>query len=155
MKVLLEEKVLKLFNTRQLFQDVLNLFDEYNTKQFMLNDAVYKSLDSSHLEKLIGQKGKTDSVWKSVLVCDKYLNDVSEFKRKIQMLKMQMTDDELIIFNYSLEEREIDKVIMNRINKSNHKYYQIKKSCYLKIALTFGLVCSIEENAYLEATQII
>lgn len=29
---------------------------------------------------------------------------------------------------------------MDRICKSEHKYYQIKKSCYLKIALSFGLI---------------
>ena len=40
-------------------------------------------------------------------------------------------------------------------NKSPHKYYQIKKSCYLKIALLFRLVPSIEENSCLEITQMI
>jgi len=32
MKVLLEERLLNQYNTRQLFTDVLRLFDEFNTK---------------------------------------------------------------------------------------------------------------------------
>ena len=71
---------------------------------------------------------------------EEYFDYVFNFENKIKYLKTQFTDDEAIIFHYSIEERELDKEIMDRICKSEHKYYQIKKSCYLKIALCFGLI---------------
>ena len=156
MKVLLEERLLNQYNTRQLFTDVLRLFDEFNTKQFFAQEYLYKfSKDTTDLNSFISQNSKSDPTWKSLVIKDKFVKYVIDFERKMEFIKTQLTEDEFIIYKYSLEEREMDKVIRNRINKSEHKYYQIKKSCYLKIALLFRLVPSIEENSCLEITQMI
>ena len=49
------------------------------------------------------------------------------------------TEDEMLIFEYSVEKQEKDAVVQEVIRRYDKPYYNIKKSCYLKIYLTFGL----------------
>ena len=156
MRVLLEERIMNQYDTRQLFEEVIKLFDDFNAKQFFAQEYLCKiSKDVINLKSLNHKKMKKDLTFRTVLKRDQCLNYVVDFEKKIEFLKSQLTDDEMIVYTYSLEERELDNIILNRLNKSPHKYYQIKKSCYLKIALLFRLVPSIEENSCLEITQMI
>ena len=75
----------------------------------------------------------------------KYVND---FDAKIKYLKLNLTDDELTIFRYGIEERETDKELMDRIRKSYKTYLIIKKSCYIKIALRFSLVKNMDKAIF-------
>lgn len=141
MKALLNDNSVEKFKARELFNQVLNLFDEYNINQLTVQHIAEESLvRNQEVREECFQSGKSDPTWKATLKSDKYVDYVLNFERKIQFLKTQFTDDELIIFKYSIEERELDKEIMVRVAKSDHKYYQIKKSCYLKVALSFGLI---------------
>ena len=65
--------------------------------------------------------------------------EIEDFKFKVKYLKAQLTNEELMIFNHSIIERELDKMIMPIINKYSHSYYEIKISCYLKVAICFGI----------------
>ena len=56
-----------------------------------------------------------------------------------------MTNDEKIIYEYSIEKKETDSVVQSIIKKYGKTYYHIKKSCYLKIYLYFNLD---DENSY-------
>jgi len=52
------------------------------------------------------------------------------------------------IYNHSVIGREQDKQIRDRICKTDRTYYPIKKSCYVKIALRFGLVDGFTKNVF-------
>ena len=82
MKVLLEERLLNQYNTRQLFTDVLRLFDEFNTKQFFAQEYLYKfSKDTTDLNSFISQNSKSDPTWKSLVIKDKFVKYVIDFER--------------------------------------------------------------------------
>ena len=141
MRALLNEKSVEKFNTKVLYKEVIGLFDEYNINQLTIQDIAEESLGRKlEVREECFQHTKSDPTWKATLKSDKLVDSVIKFENKIKYLKTQFTDDEAIIFHYSLEERELDKEIMDRVCKFDHKYYQIKKSCYLKVALSFGLI---------------
>lgn len=141
MRALLNENSVERFDAKQLYKKIIDLFDEYNINQLTIQQIAEESLvRNSEFREECFQKTKSDSTWKAVVKSDKNFDYVFNFENKVKYLKTQFTDDEAIIFHYSIEERELDKEIMDRICKSEHKYYQIKKSCYLKIALSFGLI---------------
>lgn len=71
-----------------------------------------------------------------------------DFDAKIKYLKLSLTDDELKIFHYGIEERETDKELMDRISKSYKTFLIIKKSCYIKVALRFSLVRNMEKTIF-------
>ena len=119
MKALIDEKGVEKFKTKDLYLNVLNTFDDYNLKQFAFEPLNYPD---------------------SLTVNSDVSDYIEKFKSKLNFVKSQFTDDEDIIYKLSIEERRQDKEIMIELCKSAHRYYEIKKSCYLKLALTLGLL---------------
>lgn len=141
MRALLNEKSVQKFNAKKLYKEIINLFDEYNINKLTIQNIAQESLTrNQQLREECFQHGKSDPTLKAAIKSDKYVAYVIAFENKIEFLKTQFTDDEAVIFHHSLEERELDKEIMDILCKNDHKYYQIKKSCYLKIALCFGKI---------------
>ena len=54
----------------------------------------------------------------------------------------------MTIYKYSILAREQDKEIRDRICKTDKTYYPIKKSCYVKFALRFGLVDGFTKKVF-------
>lgn len=141
MKVLINEELTENFNSKVLYSKVLRLFTEYNMRQFAVRSKIYSpykentTINENELTKITRSEE-----FKDIIETDENLNYLLEFENRIEFIKNQLTPDEEIIYKYSIEEGELDKVIMDRLCKSGHKYYEIKKSCYLKIALSFGLI---------------
>ncbi len=149
MRALLAKKYIDDFDMKQISKDVFELFDEYNYKKELAQQYLYGSL--SHEIKDMPethQHGNSDPVYKAAIKREKLLNYVSNFDTKIKYLKLSLTDDELKIFHYGIEERETDKEVMDRICKSYKTYLVIKKSCYIKIALRFSLVKDMEKAVF-------
>lgn len=148
MRALLNENSVEKFNAKILYKEIIDLFDEYNINKLTIQNIAQESLTRNQERREESfQRGKSDPTWKATVKSDKYVDYVIDFEKKLDFLKTQFTDDEAIIFHYSLEERELDKEIMDRVCKTEHKYYQIKKSCYLKIALCFGKIKPKEPKA--------
>lgn len=155
MRALLTNDSVEPFNAKDLYSKVIDKFDEYNSKQFAIQSIAQESLTrKQEIREECFQQIKSDPTWKATVKSDKILDFVNDFDSKIRFLKTQFTEDEEIIFRYSLEERELDKVIMDRVCKSEHKYYEIKKSCYLKVALCFGLI-KLRTNAKTKAVPMV
>ena len=147
MKVLINEELTESFNSKVLYSKVLRLFTEYNMRQFAIRSKMYSPYeDSTTINEQTLTRISSNGELKNIILNDENLNYILEFENKIEFIKSQLTPDEEIIYKYSIEEGELDKVIMDRLCKSGHKYYEIKKSCYLKIALSFGLVGLKEEQ---------
>ena len=141
MRALLTSDSVEPFNTKDLYTKVIEKFDEYNSKQFAIKHIAQESLSRNQdFDEKVFKQIKSDPTVKATIKSDSLLDFVNDFDKKIDFLKSQFTEDEKIIFHYSLEEREIDKVIKENLGKTDHKYYAIKKSCYLKVALCFGLI---------------
>ena len=74
-----------------------------------------------------------------------YLN---QFDKKLEHVKERFTDEELTIFKYSVLARASDKEMRDRICKTDKTYYPIKKSCYVKLALSFDLIDGFTKKVF-------
>lgn len=149
MRALLAKKYINDFDIKEISKDIFELFDKYNYKKELAQQYLYGSLSRKLQDTPESHKGGTsDPVYKAAIKREKLLDYVNEFDTKIKFLKSSLTDDELAIFHYGIEERETDKEIMDRICKSYKIYLIIKKSCYIKVALRFSLVRNMDSIVF-------
>ena len=150
MIALLAKKYIKNFNMKQINKEVTDLFDKYNLKKQLADQY----LDEAFKRELKGEEGAcsirrhSNPTAKSAASREKLLEYIDNFDTKIKFLKSNLTDDELIIFHYGIEEKETDTEIMDRVCKSYKTYLIIKKSCYIKVALRFNLVKNAENTIF-------
>lgn len=151
MKTLVDESKIEEFDAKKLFREVREKFDEYNINQLAMRDCAEEALvkDMKLHEECFTQIN-SDPTLKAAIKSEKIADKVFKFESDIKYVQTQFTDDESIIFNYSIIQRELDKVIMERMCKDSHRYYTIKRSCFLKIGLRLGLV----EPKKVEITEV-
>lgn len=138
MKVLLNNKYLEEFDTKLLTKEVYNLFDDYNfINELVASNTIEENKNYLEIKKI--SKGNYSEELKKVTKIENYIIYLQEFNKKLEALKKSFTEEELIIFTYGVEERECDKELCDRICKSYKTYINIKKSCFVKIALRFNL----------------
>ncbi len=140
MKMLIDENLVCPFCARELYKKVLNLFDDYYIHKLTADHPLMQKAYLQKSQEEFHQKKNFDSTFYSVLQHEKALNYIEKFEKQIEYIKEHFTAEENIIFTLSVMERKPDKSIIIELNKSEHYYYKIKKSCYLKIALRFELI---------------
>ena len=116
--------------------------EKYKDAELKLNE--FSVPTHFHDMSVINMKFSDDSIIVRFSLA-KYLD---EFDRKLEYLLSTLTADELKIYNYSVLAREQDKQVRDRICKTDKTYYPIKKSCYVKLALRFGLVDGFTKNVF-------
>lgn len=150
MKALLKKKYIEEYNLKSVTKAVLNLFDDYNYKINISYDYLGKQLNHELYEIPVhsGKSKKQDEISKIVEKRENVLNYINEFDRKLKILKNEFTSEELAIFKYCIIERAMDKEVMDQIAKTEKTYYNIKKSCFVKIALRYNLVDGYSKKVY-------
>ena len=138
MKALISKKYLDSFDMKELSKAVFELFDDYNFICSLVKAHMIEN--SNNINNSKNKFNSSSEELKSVLKRESYVKYLNEFDRKIEDLKSSFTDDELKVFQYSIEDRETDKELCDRILKTYKTYFAIKKSCYVKVALKFNLL---------------
>lgn len=150
MKVVLKPEYLQEYNERQIVAAVYNLFDDYNYKKLILkgyfddtsnHDLNYKPEDLRYRKNSDYVSSKSEEKEKVQAYIDK-------FEKKLNIVLEKLTDEEKIIYKYSIRQRLRDKEIFDKVCKQDKKYYQIKKSCFVKFALSFDLVDGFTKNVF-------
>lgn len=150
MQVEFKKKYLDEYDLKAIVKAVYNLFDDYNYKKAIAQeylDSIYQHRLTDKPEYSKHHK-KIDSTYNTVEKRDKVVNYLNEFDRKLEFLLSTFTPEEMKIYNHSVIGREQDKQIRDRICKTDRTYYPIKKSCYVKIALRFGLVDGFTKEVF-------
>lgn len=150
MKVELKKKYLDEYDLKVIAKAVYNLFDDYNYKKAIAQeylDSIYQRKSNSE-PACSKYRKKIDSTYEIVKKREKVVKYLDEFDRKLDYLLSTLTADELKIYTYSVLAREQDKQVRDRICKTDKTYYPIKKSCYVKLALRFGLVDGFTKNVF-------
>lgn len=141
MRALITASMVEPFNTKELYNKVIDKFLDYSLKKITINSIAEESLSrNTEIHEECHTQNTSNPTWKATVKSDKLLDEIIEYENKINFLKTQFTKEEQIIYDDSIVERELDKVIMDKVCRDPHKYYQVKKSCYLKVALCFGLI---------------
>lgn len=150
MKVELKKKYLDEYDLKVIAKAVYNLFDDYNYKKAIAQeylDSIYQR--KSNNEPVYSKhRKKIDSTYEIVKKRERVVKYLDEFDRKLDYLLSTLTADELKIYTYSVLAREQDKQVRDRTCKTDKTYYPIKKSCYVKLALRFGLVDGFTKNVF-------
>lgn len=150
MQVEFKKKYLDEYDLKAIVKAVYNLFDDYNYKKAIAQeylDSIYQHRLTDKPEYSKYHK-KIDSTYNTVEKREKVVNYLNEFDRKLEFLLSTFTAEEMKIYNHSVIGREQDKQIRDRICKTDRTYYPIKKSCYVKIALRFGLVDGFTKDVF-------
>lgn len=138
------------YDLKTIVKAVYNLFDDYNYKKAISQEY----LDSIYQHRLVDKpeyskyRRNMDSMPIIVEKKEKVAEYLKEFDRKLEHLLSTLSKNEKKVYDYSITLREHDKVVRDRICKTDKTYYSIKKSCYVKIALRFGLVDGFTKNVF-------
>lgn len=148
MRALLKNVYLKNYNTRFLVRLVHDLYDDYNYKRFLSRNIYDSALKKSLLfrEEDLSYHKKSDPTEQTFKLKQEIDEFINLFNRKVELMLEEFTDDEKRIYNDCIINRLSDKVVKDRICKTDKTYYRIKKSCYLKVVLCFELVDGYEKN---------
>lgn len=150
MQVEFKKKYLDEYDLKAIVKAVCNLFDDYNYKKAVAQeylDSAYQH-NLSYKPEYSKYHKKIDSTYNIVEKRDKVVNYLNEFDRKLEFLISTFTPEEKVIYTHSVIGREQDKQIRDRICKTDKTFYPIKKSCYVKIALRFGLVDGFTKEVF-------
>lgn len=139
MKALLSKKYLENFDMKKLSKEIIALFDDYNFLKSLVKAQIVVSFNEKFIDDM-NYKHYNDYTMGQMLKKSNYNMFVKEFEKRIEIVKGSFTNDEIMIFTYSIENREADKIVCDRICKSYKTYFTIKKSCYAKLAIQFNLL---------------
>jgi len=150
MQVEFKKQYLDEYDLRPLVKAVYNLFDDYNYKKAIAQeylDSIYQHRISDKPEYSKYHK-KVDTTYNTVEKREKVVNYLKDFDKKLDYLLSTLSEDERKVYKYSIIAREKDNVVRDEICKTDKTYYLIKKSCYVKFALRFGLVDGFTKNVF-------
>ncbi len=137
MKQLLKENYMSGCNKKRIRRAVLDLFDEIKYYEMLLEES-FVTNEGKTLP--IKTTNVSDPISGTLNSLEKMANIVNAFYKKVDSVKETFTEDELVVFECSVEKREKDEIIMCTKFKNAQKYYQIKNSMYFKLAIKFKIV---------------
>ena len=71
-----------------------------------------------------------------IVECKEYIESMN---KQFKSLRLKLTSDEKIIFNYSILSRHTDEEIAEKLSIDKSNIYIRKKSCYVKVAKYFHI----------------
>lgn len=139
MKVLLSKECLSKYELKEIIKRVHQLFENYNSKKMCFNFLCEETLSSHRSKETVMKQGLSNPVMEATIRREKLMSELDSFKTKLRTLKATFTAEEKLIFKYCIEERKTECELCDLLNRSSKTIRWIKKSCYVKIALQFGL----------------
>ncbi|MCI9234191.1 MAG: hypothetical protein HFH08_06365 [Bacilli bacterium] len=140
MKILLSKECLSKYELKEIIKNVHQLFDEYNSKKILVKFYREEVL-SAHINKeFVHNKKVSNPVLTATLKREPLIIEIQNFNTKLRTLKANFTEEEKKIFKYCIEERKTECELCDLLHSSVKTVRWIKKSCYVKTALRFGLI---------------
>ena len=120
-----------------------DIIDRNNIKDIALLENIIKYL-ANNIGSSISSNKISDITGSAVTTKESLKSLVNIFEKRMEYVKKLFTEDEKLIFEYSIEKQRPDLYVQNIVKKYDKTFYSLKKSCYLKIYLYFKL----DENSY-------
>lgn len=139
MKVLLSKECLSKYELKEIIKRVHQLFEDYNSKKMWLNFICEKTLSSHKNEEVFLKQNISNPVMEATIRREQLMTELDSFNTKLKLLKTTFTREEKLIFKYCVEERKQEYELCTLLHRSVKTVRWIKKSCYIKIAIQFGL----------------
>lgn len=144
--ILISKVYLEKLDMEKIKRDVLKLFDVYD--YMVVLSKQYEASKSMNIKEECFVQKKKDPVFEQTARLIRASEYVEKFDKKIEALKETLTEEELIIFQMRILKRKTIADTCNVLGKSYKGMLNIKKSCYVKVALAFGLLDMDENELY-------
>ncbi len=144
-RALLKLSYIENFNMKKLTNAIFQEFDKYNYEINVAQSYIDSMLGSGDIQVVSNNRGKSQPVLSIVEKRQKILDEIDAFEKKIKEVKAILSDDELLVFHYSIEERETNAQVSDRMCRSMKTFLHIKKSCFVKVALKLGLTDNLDK----------
>lgn len=137
---LLKNSVIDLFNYELLRLKVLAHFKEYYEKRTMIDviEASYSSPQANDNMGIFSSRISNPTAQKGTKAIE-YKNYLESVEITLRPLKLRLTKDEKIILEESILSRHTDDDLALALSIDKSCIYHRKKSCYIKVALYYGL----------------
>lgn len=133
------------YSTRLVTKKVNDLIEAYNDVLLAIDDFDIKLSFGERDETSFISSNKISDITGSAVTTKESLKSlVNIFEKRMEYVKKLFTEDEKLIFEYSIEKQRPDLYVQNIVKKYDKTFYSLKKSCYLKIYIYFKL----DENSY-------
>lgn len=122
-----KDRVLKFFSKYRLYTlKIHTISDSYNCSFINDNMGIFSCKKNDSTAKKAMQ----------LLECEEYVNKMN---KQFKSLRYKLTNDEKIIFNYSILSKHTDEELADRLCLDKSSIYHRKKSCYIKVAQYFNI----------------
>lgn len=137
---LYDMEILELYDYSKTRSEVLNYFAKYRTYVIKIESLrnVYRCpLGNDNMG--IFSSGKCDPTSDAATKTTEYSNYIDFMNKKLKTLRLRLTDDEKVIFNYSILSKHTDEELADRLALEKSSIYHRKKSCFIKVAQYFRI----------------
>lgn len=148
MRVLLAKEYVDKFYLKEISKRIYKKFDEYNYKVFLAKNYYGKTTSTIKEVAISNSFSISNPTQQTTIKREELLNEIKKFSIKIKNFKSTLTEDEKAVFKYGIEQRLTDNEIADAIAKSLKTTRQIKRSCYVKVALHFNLIKKDDKAVY-------
>ncbi len=134
------KEILDEYNYPETRDKVLNYFAKYRTysiKVEEISDAYNSPLSNDSMG--IFSSNISDPTSKRALKIIEYQDYIDSMNKQFVSLRLKLTSDEKIIFNYSILSNYTDEELAEKLSLDKSNIYQRKKSCYIKVAKYFHI----------------
>lgn len=135
--LLLKNEVLRKYDSKKVTNAVNFLFQIYYETLFIVSD--YDFIVKNTISDKVSTNKITDITECYTSIMENNVAFITKYEQQIGKIKKTFTEEEKIVYEYSIEKGESDSVIQELLEKFDKTYYNIKKSCYTKIYLSFRL----------------
>lgn len=137
---LYSKEIIEMYNYPKTRDKVLHFFLKYRLYALKI-DTISDSYNCSFTNDSMGifsckKNDSTANKAMKILECKEYVNKMN---KQFKALRYKLTNDEKIIFNYSILSRHTDEELAERLALDKSSIYQRKKSCFIKVAQYFNI----------------
>lgn len=137
---LYSKEIIEMYNYPKTRDKVLHFFLKYRLYALKI-DTISDSYNCSSTNDNMGifsykKNDSTANKAMKILECKEYVNKMN---KQFKALRYKLTNDEKIIFNYSILSRHTDEELAERLALDKSSIYQRKKSCFIKVAQYFNI----------------
>lgn len=137
---LLKNNVMELFDYDKTRMSVLFHFEEYSNKRDMLDVIEFSYCSPQGNDNLgIFSSRTSDSTAQKAIKCAEFRSFIEKVDESLKSLKAKLTTDEKIILEKSILARQNDEDVATALSMDKRNIYPKKKSCYIKVALYYGI----------------
>lgn len=137
---LYDKEVLSKYNYQETKEEVLQYFSKYRAYIAQIeeiSDSYSCSLSNDSMG--IFSSNISDPTSKRALKILEFKNYIDSMNKELKSLRLKLTSDEKVIFNYSILSRHTDEELADMLSMDKSSIYHRKKSCYVKVAKYFHI----------------